>query len=175
MTRGLQVHVGVPLALTVTLTGAAPLAAQNTAPSRATPAATTAAIAERLEETRLIGTDVVLEPPLYRGVTVVARLRARARTNLARVEKEALDALYGFLNPISGGPDGRGWPFGRPVQAGEIFSVLQRIRGVELVEDVRVFGANPVTGERGGQTQRLDLGRHDLVYSFGHQVRVEEA
>ena len=91
------------------------------------------------------------------------------------METEALDALYGYLNPVAGGPDGRGWPFGRPVQAGEVFSVLQKIRGVELVEDVRLFGANPVTGERGAQTQRLDLGPDDLVFSFGHQVRVEES
>jgi hypothetical protein len=46
---------------------------------------------------------------------------------------------------------------------------------VALVEDVRLFGANPVTGERGAQTQRLELGAHDLVFSFGHQVRVEGA
>jgi hypothetical protein len=85
----------------------------------------------------------------------------------------AVDALNGYLDPIRGGPDGDGWPFGRPVQAGEIFAVLQRVRGVDLVEDVRLFRADPRTGERGGGAeQRLDLGPNGLVFSYGHQVRV---
>jgi hypothetical protein len=60
------------------------------------------------------------------------------------------------------------------VQAGEVYAVLQRVHGVEMVEDVRVFAANPVTGERGKQTQRLNLEPNSLVFSFEHHVRVEE-
>src|SRR5207302_2430026 len=58
-------------------------------------------IAQRLDECRLVGTRVLIEPPLYRGITVVARLVARPRASLARVEAAALDALYAYLNPIS--------------------------------------------------------------------------
>jgi predicted phage baseplate assembly protein len=132
-------------------------------------------IRERLDAVRLLGTRVVIEPPLYRGVTVVARLKARPRFSAARIQDEAYQLLDTYLNPLVGGPDGDGWPWGRPVQAGEIFAVLQGIRGVELVDDARVFGANPVTGERGAQTQRLELDRTSLVFSYGHQLRVEEA
>jgi predicted phage baseplate assembly protein len=132
-------------------------------------------IKDRLDETRLVGTRILVEPPLYRGVTVVARLRARPRSSATRIRDDALDALHGYLNPITGGPEGTGWPFGRPVQAGEVYAVLQRIKGVDLVEDVKVFGANPVTGERGSQTQRLELEPDSLVFSYEHQVRVEEA
>jgi hypothetical protein len=46
--------------------------------------------------------------------------------------------------------------------------------GVELVEDVRLFGANPVTGERGKETTRLELEPNSLVFSYSHQIRVEE-
>ena len=71
-----------------------------------------------------------------------------------------------------GGPEAAGWPFGRPVQSGEVFAVLQRLAGVEMVEEVRLFGADPLTGRRGEPVQRIDLGRHALVFSFEHQVRV---
>jgi hypothetical protein len=92
-----------------------------------------------------------------------------------RVREEGLAALHTFLSPLTGGgPDGRGWPFGRPVQAGELFAVLQRVRGVELVEDLRLFGANPVTGERGAESGRIDLDPDSLVFSFDHQLLVEE-
>ncbi len=133
------------------------------------------AIAARLDSCRLVGTRVLVEPPLYQGVTVVARLRSRPRAGVSRVEAAALDALFRHLNPISGGPDGHGWPFGRPVQSGEIFSILQAVPGVDLVEDVRIFGADPTTGSRGQATQRLEVAPNSLVFSYEHQVRVESA
>jgi predicted phage baseplate assembly protein len=135
---------------------------------------TLARISDRLDEVRLIGTRVLVSPPKYRGVTVVARVIARPRLDTARVRADALEALYKHLNPISGGPDGKGWPFGRPVQAGDVYALLQRVRGVDLVEDVRLFGANPVTGERGEEAQRLDVDPHSLIFSYEHHVRVED-
>jgi predicted phage baseplate assembly protein len=131
-------------------------------------------ISDRLDQVRLIGTRVSVEPPSYRGVTVVTRLVARPKADVTRIKEEALSALYNYLNPITGGPDGQGWPFGRPVQAGEVFGLLQRIRGVDMVEDARLFGANPVTGERGKETQKLELDPYSLIFSYEHHVRVEE-
>ncbi len=132
-------------------------------------------ITDRLEESRVIGTRAIIEPPVYRGITVVAKLKARNRVNPTRLQEEALAALYEYFNPITGGPDGTGWPFGRPVNVGEVYSVLQGIRGTELVEDARLFGADPVTGQRGQQTPRLELEAHALVFSYEHQVLVEGA
>ena len=129
-------------------------------------------IATRLDEVRLLGARVVVEPPLYRGVTVVATAISRPRVDMAQVQRDTVEALYAFLDPITGGPDGSGWEFGRPVHAGDVFGVLQRVRGVEAVEDVRLYGANPVTGERGAECTRLELPPNSLVFSFGHQVRV---
>jgi predicted phage baseplate assembly protein len=132
-------------------------------------------ITDRLEESRVIGTRAIVEPPVYRGITVVAKLKARSRINPTRLQEDALLALYEYFHPITGGPEGTGWPFGRPINAGEIYSVLQGIRGTELVEDARLFGADPVTGQRGQQTQRLELETHALVFSYEHQVLVEGA
>ncbi len=132
-------------------------------------------ITDRLEESRVIGTRALVEPPVYRGVTVVAKLRARSRQNPTRLQEQALDALYAYFDPIVGGPDGTGWPFGRPVNVGEVYSVLQGLRGTEMVEDARLFGADPVTGQRGQQTQRLEVEPHALVFSYEHQVLVEGA
>ncbi|MFL6113507.1 MAG: putative baseplate assembly protein [Catenulispora sp.] len=134
---------------------------------------TLARVRESLDEVRLIGTRVLVEPPTYRGVTVVAQLIARPRANKNRIEAEATDALYALLNPLTGGPDGTGWPFGRAVQSGEVFAALQRVRGVDVVEDVRLFSANPVTGERTEATGRLEIPANSLVFSYEHQVLVE--
>jgi predicted phage baseplate assembly protein len=129
-------------------------------------------IARHLDERRCLGARISVEPPFYQGVTVVAALRARRRTVPEALRERARAALYAYLDPILGGPDGTGWPFGRPVQAGEVFAVLQRLSGVDLVEDVGLFGADPITGERSSPVQRLDLPANALVFSYGHQVKV---
>ncbi len=133
---------------------------------------TLAAIADRLEASRIIGSVVHVEPPTYQGVTVVARLRALPRADADRVRSDAVAALHRYFDPLVGGADGAGWPWGRPAQSGDAFSVLQRVPGVDVVEDVRLFGANPVTGERGEATTRLELSPNSLVFSYEHQVRV---
>lgn len=147
------------------------LAFEQLVPSEETLARVTA----RLDECRVIGARVLVEPPSYRGITIVARLKARPRANPTRLQEEALAALYEYFHPITGGPEGTGWPFGRPVQVGEVYAVLQALRGTEIVEDVRLFGADPITGQRGQATQRLDLEPHALVFSFEHQLLVEGA
>ncbi|MEJ8642172.1 putative baseplate assembly protein [Streptomyces sp. MS1.HAVA.3] len=129
------------------------------------------AITTTLDERRLIGTRLVVEPPVYQGVTVVARLSAPAG-DADRVRDAALGALFRHLNPLHGGPDGTGWPFGRPVQYGEVFGVLQRAVGDVLVEEIRMFAADPITGRRGAPVDRIDIGAGALVFSYQHQVVV---
>jgi predicted phage baseplate assembly protein len=131
-------------------------------------------IAAHLDDRRCLGARVVVEPPVYQGITVVARLRARPRASADRVRDAALAALYRYFHALRGGPDGKGWPFGRPVHVGEVYGVLQRVDGVEFVEDARIFSADPITGTRGEQVQRVDVPPHALVFSFDHQLRVEQ-
>jgi predicted phage baseplate assembly protein len=130
------------------------------------------AVSEFIDERRTVGARVVVEPPFYQGVTVVATLVARLRTTPEELEREALLALNRYYSPLEGGPDGTGWPFGRPVQAGEVYAVLQRLPGTELIEEVVLFGADPVTGKRGKATQRIDLDRNALTFSYDHRIRV---
>ncbi|MBO4210908.1 putative baseplate assembly protein, partial [Micromonospora echinofusca] len=131
-------------------------------------------IKAHLDARRCVGARVLVEPPFYQGVTVLARVRALPRATVSHPElrRRATRALYDYLDPVVGGPDGTGWPFGRPVQSGELHAVLQRVDGVDLVEDVRLMGADPHTGERGAEVQRLDLDGRALAFSYDHQVRV---
>ncbi|WP_371603097.1 putative baseplate assembly protein [Streptomyces sp. NBC_01220] len=133
-----------------------------------------AAVSGRLDERRLVGTRLIVEPPAYVGVTVVAELVADA-VDADRVRAEALDALFRHIDPLRGGTDGTGWPFGRPVQYGEIFAVLQAVPGVRLVDEVRLFPADPLTGRRGGAADRIDVAANALVFSHQHQVVVTAA
>ena len=135
-------------------------------------AAQVEAIARHLDARRVIGVRISVEPPLYQGVTVVARIRAEADADPARLRKEALEALYGYFSPLTGGPAGGGWPFGRPVHSAEVFPVLQAVRGARSVEEVLLFAADPVSGKRTGPVDELDLPPHALTFPYEHRVLV---
>jgi predicted phage baseplate assembly protein len=131
-----------------------------------------AAVAEYLDERRTIGARVKVESARYASVSIVALLRAKPRYDSRVLEQDALRALYGYFHPLRGGPEGRGWPFGRTVTQGEAYAVLQSVAGVEAVEQVRIFPASPVEGTRDAEVATLQLDANALAFSFDHQVNV---
>ncbi len=103
---------------------------------------------------------------------MLVQLRSRLFADPDRVMSDAKALLYRYLHPITGGPDGTGWPFGRPVHSGEIYAVLQRVSGVELVEQVQLYRADPLTGDRGQAMQHIEMADNALLFSYGHEVKV---
>lgn len=136
---------------------------------------TLAKISRRLDDCRVIGTRVLVEPARYNGLTIVARIKPQAKASPTRLQESVLDALYAYFHPISGGNEGTGWPFGRPVNLGEVYAVVQAVKGVELIQDLRLFAADAITGQRGQPVQVLPLDAHSLVFSYDHQILVEGA
>ncbi len=131
-----------------------------------------ATVRDYLDERRMVGARVVVTPPRYLGVTAVIRVRPRLRADPDELRADVLRALYRYFDPLQGGPEGDGWAFGRPVLLGEVFGVAQRIEGVDLIEDARMFPADPISGQRGEAVTRIDLEPDSLVFSYGHQVQV---
>ena len=43
----------------------------------------------------------------------------------------------------------------------------------ELVEEAKLYAADPTTGERGKATERIEVGKHALIFSYEHRVRVD--
>lgn len=138
------------------------------------PEGTLERITRTLDERRLVGTRLLVAPPEYVGLTAVVDVSARSRFEPEEVKEGVLKALYDLLHPLTGGPDGSGWPFGRSVQSHEVHAALARIPGVDMAQEINValFPADPVTGRRSAPVQRLDLPATALVFSYEHQVRV---
>jgi predicted phage baseplate assembly protein len=139
-----------------------------------TPASILAPIAHHLDGRRLVGSRVLVQPADYEGLTVVVEASARPLYDPAEVRVEVLQALYRLYHPLLGGPDGSGWPFGRSVQSHEVHAALARIAGVDMAREVKVllYPANAYTGNRRPATERVDLARTALVFSYEHQVRI---
>ncbi len=132
-------------------------------------------ISTRLDECRLVGTRLLVQGAEYVWLTVVVRLSARPGFDPGALRADVLRALYRLYEPLRGGPDGTGWPFGRAVQAPEVHAALATIPGVDMSRDVTValYPAEPDTGTRMAQVTRLELPATALVHSYDHQVRVD--
>jgi predicted phage baseplate assembly protein len=132
-----------------------------------------ARISADLDARRVLGTRLIVEAPFYQRITAEARCTAAPRADVARVQDDALAALYRYLHPLAGGPEGTGWPFGRTVVAGELLALLARVPGVAQVEEVRLYRFDARTGARAeGWATRMELGAGALPFSVEHQVEV---
>ncbi|CAB1062429.1 FIG01122338: hypothetical protein [Olavius sp. associated proteobacterium Delta 1] len=89
-----------------------------------------------LNSHRLITTNVHVIAPTYVKVSVCCRLQVKMRYDDATVRNRVREALQNYLHPLTGGPDQKGWPFGRSVYPSEIYQVIDVVEGVEYASNV---------------------------------------
>ena len=82
--------------------------------------------------------------------------------------------LYHYINPVRGGVDGQGWPFGRSLSLSEMHAALQGIENVDYIEDVKLFPIDPDTDERRESTTRVTITPNSVLSSHNHEVMVME-
>ncbi|MDA0672955.1 MAG: putative baseplate assembly protein [Cyanobacteria bacterium] len=96
-----------------------------------------------LDDRRLLGIQVQLLPADYVGVSVQAEVGVEAAYRNPQAQQALVDTLqtqlYRFLNPITGGPEGTGWPFGTPVYKSDLIALFQQTPGVRYLGAVLLF------------------------------------
>ena len=96
------------------------------------------AIRTYLEPRRVLGTRIVVVGPVYVQVFVRATVRAKPEASESRVQRGVNDVLRSFLDPLTGGPARRGWPFGRDVYRSELLQVIDDVNGVDHVLSLEI-------------------------------------
>jgi hypothetical protein len=76
--------------------------------------------------------------PAWVEVAAVAELVPTTLDRAPEAETRTLEELDAFLHPLTGGPDGEGWPFGRLPCLSDLYGVLEAIDGVDHVESLRM-------------------------------------
>jgi predicted phage baseplate assembly protein len=126
-----------------------------------------AAVERSLDPLRPVTTELHVVAPAYVPVTVTATLHtAAADPALPAAAQAALDA---FFDPLTGGPDGTGWPFGRGILKTDLLDILAGLAGVLYVDGLSISAGN--------ETARCDnvaLCPTDLVASQTHHFTVVE-
>jgi predicted phage baseplate assembly protein len=123
-----------------------------------------------LDERRLLTAQLVVTAPEYRWISVETKIKARVKIDHRRLRGEVEKRLYHFINPVTGGSNGEGWPFGRDVLAADLFTALQEIQGVDYVDDIKLFPVDIDTGKKGEATSKIALSPEQVPCS--HQCHV---
>jgi hypothetical protein len=158
----------------------------NAAPGSAEAEALLSAVRKDLEPRTLLATRLHVVEPRYvtfrlktepgaqknevMKTTLVLKPGAPARTLKGQAQEGVLDlaaaALNQFFDPLRGGPDNRGWPFGRSIYVSEIYALLDGLPGVDYVSrlmlDISAAGTEREKGE-GEQMYAFELEPDELV------------
>lgn len=90
-------------------------------------------VREALELARLLTTCVHVVPPRYVALRVRVTVAVEPHAVAQTVRAAAVEHLRRFFDPLEGGPDGTGWPFGRSVYTSEIYQRLSTLPDVNYV------------------------------------------
>jgi hypothetical protein len=90
---------------------------------------------------------LVVEPPRYQLVGVEASIAVLAGREAGAVREAVIRALAAFLHPLTGGPGGSGWPFGRDVFLSDIAAMLEETDGVDYVQTLMLVSNGNAQGD----------------------------
>ena len=112
-------------------------------------------------EARLSPTvDLSVRGPDWIQVTVTAEVVPRSLDAATDVQSAISSRLAAFLHPLTGGPDGNGWAFGRRPYRSDLYSLIESTPGVDHVRLLQV----EEKGDDAGQPDSF------LIFSGDHQL-----
>lgn len=123
-------------------------------------------VRDYIDKRRLLTAVFEIGEPTYVQVSVEARIKARPNVDRSAVARDARERLEAFLNPLVGGPDGAGWPFGRSLYISEVYAILQATPGVEYLEQVVLRLDDPTPTAQ----PVVEVPADGLIISGEHQI-----
>lgn len=122
-------------------------------------------VRHHLNRHRLVTTNLTVVPPEYVRVDIQAALGIKPGFNPEMTRELAAARLEEFLHPFRGGPEGTGWPFGRPVYPSELHQVLESLEGIDYVQQLTISGS---AAEKGF----LEVKIRQLVFPGNLQIAI---
>jgi len=130
-----------------------------------------------LDERRLLSTRLDVLQPAYFWVTVRVAIGLSRFADPDAVKQRVEARLYEFLNPITGGPDKKGWPFGRSLYPADVINALLEVKGIDVVHEVKLL---PISFDGQGKavaseaTDEVKLVAHGVIASYRHIVELAD-
>ncbi len=117
------------------------------------------------------GVEVVAAAPYFHEVSVRATLAVAANADHGEVLRTTLREIDLYLDPLTGGEDGRGWPFGGVIKhASLVRRVIARVPGLVALSTLNLTVDGLTLGACSDFTPR----RNSLFWPLPHELRVAE-
>jgi hypothetical protein len=111
-----------------------------------------------LDARRLVTTELHVIPPTYRNVAVSVGVQVKPGFGVEAVNRWVELVLRQYLAPLPPfGPDGGGWPLGRPVIAAELEAAALQVEGVEYLHELLLAEANADDTAWDSPVRQVDL------------------
>jgi hypothetical protein len=128
-----------------------------------------------LQPRRLVTVRQLVVPPVYVPIQAGIVVATRPDVAVVPLRNRVVQAIEGYLDALTGGPEGEGWPFGRDVYASEIYRLLEKVQGVDYVPDATLSSTVPSGAPRavagtelwheGGDQIGIELQAHHLPWA----------
>ncbi|MGX8904705.1 baseplate J/gp47 family protein [Streptomyces netropsis] len=143
-----------------------PLCGEKTTKDNVTPASSMLRAAWAwLEAIRPLGTVLTVGGPAVREVGVTAEVELWSRREEEAVRETVCLKLAAYLHPLTGGPQGDGWPLGVLPQPGELYPLLEAVPAIRTVHRLEVVDLAGDSGAGGGDVLPL-LSDRDVTLLF---------
>ena len=128
-----------------------------------------------LDIRRLVTADLHVIEPRYVKISVTCKVRLMKKSSPSAVVKRVQNELKKFLNPLKGGPDGKGWPFGRAVYPSEIYQIIDNIEGIDYASDL-YLSTESADGKNKKENvkDKIKISPVAIVFSGEHKIEIME-
>jgi predicted phage baseplate assembly protein len=127
-----------------------------------------------LDDRRLLATNLIIDTPMYVGVSVEAEVVINANASPERVRTQINERLTRYIDPLTGGHAGSGWPFGRSLYLSEVLTLIQSVSGVEFVKDSTLYQIDVSNGQVRAAGQNIAISSDALLVSYNHRITVQK-
>jgi predicted phage baseplate assembly protein len=108
--------------------------------------------------------DLLVAAPQWQQVSVTTELVPTSLDVADAVRIAARSHLEQFLHPLTGGPEGGGWAFGREPHLSDIYALLESIAGIDRIRSLQIGDGRSETPNKSSRNDRF------LIYSGTHQI-----
>ncbi len=132
---------------------------------------TLGAVAEFLsQQAAPTGVEVVVAAPVYQKVRVEVGLAIERTADMADTVRRVTAALDRYLNPLVGGDQGEGWPFGGTLRYPALLRRISNVNGVHAVARLNLV----LDGIRISSCRDVPIARYALLWPETHEIVVTD-
>ncbi len=120
-----------------------------------------------LDERRLITTKLNVTKPRFVEISVSVDVVMKPLAPKGEgLKREMENAIRKYVNPLTGGPDGKGWPFGRTLHKSDLLKVIESVPGVDFVETLQLYNE-----DKKAAVEKVELQEDELIHIVDVHIR----